>query len=67
MSCTSYEPSGIVISMFSLKRNKICYSIHSNNRVINLKNRQTELVISVTQIYGGKIIRLKDGAFPASA
>ena len=32
--------------------------------VINLKNRQTELV-SVTQIYGGKVIRCEDGVLPA--
>ena len=31
--------------------------IHVQYRVISLKNRQTELVISVTQIYGGKVIR----------
>jgi len=29
---------------------------------MSLKNRQTELVISITQIYGGKVVRRKDGA-----
>jgi len=39
--------------------------IHVQYRLISLKNRQIELVISVTQIYGGKVIRREDGALPA--
>ena len=67
MSRTSYEPSGIVISA-TTTRGEIKFVIrfvHVWYHVISLKNRQTELVISVTQIYGGEVIRREDGALSA--
>ena len=30
--------------------------------MISIQNRQSELVIAVTQIYGGKVVRREDGA-----
>jgi len=42
---------------------RICYSICSHSySVISIQNRQSELVIAVTQIYGGKVVRREDGA-----
>jgi len=65
MSRTLYEPSGIVISASLAKIKFVVRFIHIRYHVISLKNRQTELVISVIQIYGGKVVRREDDALLA--
>ena len=53
---TSYEPSGIVISVIFAE----IKFVYVQYRVISLKNCKTKLVIAVTQTYGGKIVRREE-------
>jgi len=56
-------PLGIVISVFDEIKFVVRF-VHVRYRVISLPDGEITLVISITQIYGGKVARREDGALP---